>query len=68
MVNHMNALATAQNDNAAVSMFPSATPFIKEFMMVHCAGFRHMAYRDEAGKWRDAYSHLLLLGSVLILW
>jgi hypothetical protein len=28
--------------------------------LVQCPGFRCLAYRDEHGRWRDAYSHELL--------
>lgn len=35
----------------------SASPFIREFFIVECAGFRGMAYRNSDGKWRGAFDH-----------
>jgi len=33
------------------------SPFLVEFVMVQGVGFVCMAYRDEDGKWRNAYSN-----------
>jgi len=44
-----------------------ASPFVIEFFMVQCPGFRCMAYRDEAGSWRSAFSHQELPEDVYIL-
>lgn len=43
------------------------SPFVIEFLMVLCAGIRYMAYRDDSGKWRDAYSRRELQEPVKIL-
>ena len=43
------------------------TPFIIEFHMVQGIGFRCAAYRDQDGKWRDAFNHEELFGPVQIL-
>jgi hypothetical protein len=43
------------------------TPFIIEFFMVQGAGFRCTAYRDQDGKWRDAFNNEELFGEVQIL-
>jgi hypothetical protein len=43
------------------------SPFIIEFTMVHCAGYNWMAYRDESGRWRDAYDNFVLPEPVKVL-
>lgn len=43
------------------------SPFVIEFFMVEGLGFRCMAYRDNDGKWRDAFKHYELHGDIQIL-
>jgi hypothetical protein len=43
------------------------TPFIIEFYMVQGVGFRCAAYRDQDGKWRDAFNNEELFGEIQIL-
>jgi hypothetical protein len=45
----------------------SASPFIREFFMVQCAGFLGMAYRNSDGKWLDAFNHRQLPDDIRIL-
>jgi hypothetical protein len=33
------------------------SPFLVEFFMVQGAGFRCMAYQDDAGRWRRAFDN-----------
>lgn len=43
------------------------SPFVYEFFLVQGTDYRCMAYRDGHGKWRAAFSHSELPGSVRIL-
>jgi hypothetical protein len=43
------------------------SPFIREFYIIECAGFRGMAYRNCDGKWRAAFNHRELPDDVRIL-
>lgn len=55
--------------NADVQELPDAdqSPFVTEYVMVLCAGFRYMAYRDEAGRWRNAYDNYEIRGRIEVL-
>jgi hypothetical protein len=44
-----------------------ASPFIREFYIIECAGFRGMAYHNGQGKWRAAFDHRELPDDVQIL-
>jgi hypothetical protein len=44
-----------------------ASPFLVEFFMVQGIGFRCMAYRDAEGRWRTAFEHEELTGSIQVL-
>lgn len=43
-------------------------PALYENVRVRCATFRCMAYLDNSGKWRDAYSHRELPEVLEIEW
>jgi hypothetical protein len=45
----------------------NASPFLREYFMVHCAGFLGMAYRNSDGKWRGAIDHRELPDDVRVL-
>ena len=45
----------------------AASAFIREFFIVHCAGFLGMAYRHSNGKWLDAFNHRELPDDVWVL-
>jgi len=45
---------------------PAERPFLIEFFMVEGADFRCMAYRDQAGCWRNAFNHVELPGKIHI--
>jgi hypothetical protein len=45
----------------------AASPFVREFFMVQCAGFRGMAYRNGDGKWCRAFDHRELPDDVRVL-
>ena len=51
----------------AQAVFGANAPFVTEFMMVQCRGFKGMAYRDGEKQWREAYSDLRLPGRVRVL-
>lgn len=44
-----------------------ASPFILEFFMVQSAGYRCMAYLNKEGKWRGAFDHRELPGTIRVL-
>ncbi|HXB59877.1 MAG TPA: hypothetical protein VNU95_09940 [Candidatus Acidoferrales bacterium] len=44
-----------------------SSPFLREFFMVQCPGFRGMAYRNGDGKWRGAFDHRELPDNVSVL-
>jgi hypothetical protein len=46
---------------------PSDAPFVLEFFMVECKGYRGMAYRDHDSRWRNAQTHEVLSGEVFVL-
>lgn len=43
------------------------SPFLLEFFMVQGAGFKGMAYRNSDGKWRSAFDHIELPGTIRVL-
>ena len=43
------------------------SPFIFEFFLVQGLNFCCMAYRDDHGKWRMAFSHTELPGNVRVV-
>lgn len=43
------------------------SPFVYEFFLVQGPDYRCMAYRDGHGKWRAAFNHFELPGSVQVL-
>jgi len=43
------------------------SPFLLEFFMVQGTGFRCMAYRNDDGKWRSAFDHRELSGTIRVL-
>ena len=43
------------------------SPFVSEFFLVQGTDYRCMAYRDSHGKWRAAFSHSEVPGSVRVL-
>jgi len=43
------------------------SPFLVEFYLVQGTGFRCMAYRDQQGTWRNAFSNDELFGDIQIL-
>lgn len=43
------------------------SPFDVEFFMVQCLCFRGMAYCDDEGNWRNAYSNSQLMGHIYLL-
>jgi hypothetical protein len=45
----------------------SASPFVREFFIVQCAGFWGMAYCNGDGKWHSAFDHRELPDDVQIL-
>ena len=60
--------STQMSPNTFPPVAASLSPFIIEFVMVHCYGMKFMAYQDEAGQWRTAYEHRLLPEPVEVLW
>ncbi|HEX9047937.1 MAG TPA: hypothetical protein VF988_13015 [Verrucomicrobiae bacterium] len=52
---------------AAADKAPDPSPFLIEFFMVRGLGFYCMAYRDTAGKWRQAFNHRELIGPIHII-
>ncbi len=42
-------------------------PPIGENVVVQAEGFRCLAFRDKDGKWRDAFHHDELLGSIRVI-
>jgi hypothetical protein len=62
MVNDANRQSTALTEEAGWT-----SPFIHEFFLVQGSGFRCMAYRNDDGKWRGAFSDEVLQGSVRVL-
>jgi hypothetical protein len=63
-MNNFEKLMTANSINL---MDTGSSPFLIEYLMVLCSGLRHMAFRDDAGKWRDAYDRSELRGPVKVL-
>jgi hypothetical protein len=53
--------------NSTILKDAGNSPFIIEYLMVLCSGLRHMAFRDNAGTWRDAYDRSELRGPVKVL-
>jgi len=43
------------------------SPFEIEFFMLQGVGFRCMGYRDQKGRWRSAFNHVELFGTIKIL-
>jgi hypothetical protein len=43
------------------------SPFIIEFFMVQGAGFRCMAYKEDDGKWHEAFNNEILPGAIRVL-
>jgi hypothetical protein len=52
----MSKLAKNMDANAPALVDTGKSPFVIEYLMVMSSGLRHMAYMDDAGKWRDAYN------------
>jgi hypothetical protein len=44
-----------------------SSPFLTEFFLVQTEYFRCMAYRDQAGVWREAFNHEELTGEICIV-
>jgi hypothetical protein len=55
---------TTQIDLAPAFQKTAEGPFVVEFFMVEGASFRCMAYRDQNGKWRNAFNHGELTGEI----
>lgn len=45
----------------------TTSPFLIEFFLVKVGQYQCMAYCDENGRWRHAFSHAFLPGEVQIL-
>jgi len=45
----------------------TADPFILEFFVVRGPGFCCTAYRDQAGKWHEAFSNEELFGDIQVV-
>jgi hypothetical protein len=58
---HKNSGPTPAKEHEA------ASPFIREFYIIECAGLRGMAYHNGHGKWRAAFDHRELPDDVHIL-
>jgi hypothetical protein len=55
-------------ETAASTANPAeASPFILEFFVVEGPGYRCTAYRDAAGKWREAFCNEELFGDIQIV-
>jgi hypothetical protein len=65
MKNHPMTLQDETPSTAKKSA--ETSPFIVEFFMVQCLCFRGMAYCDEEGRWRNAYSNSQLLGNIYLM-
>ena len=63
----MSKLAKNMDANAPALVDTGKSPFVIEYLMVMSSGLRHMAYMDDAGKWRDAYNRRELPGPVKVL-
>ncbi len=65
----MSASTTILHQDAAVPAVTPATadPFILEFFVVRGPGFCCTAYRDDAGKWHEAFSNEELFGEIQVV-
>lgn len=54
-------------NNSKAAVADAGSPFLIEFFMVQGAGFQCMAYRNADGKWRSAFDHRELPGTVRVL-
>jgi len=43
------------------------SPFLAEFFVVEGPGYRCLAYHDGEGRWRKAFSHIVLPGKIRII-
>lgn len=63
----MSQSMTTQFQPASAPQQPPEWPFVTEFFMVESPCYRGMAYRDQEGKWRNAFNHVELSGEIQIL-
>jgi hypothetical protein len=62
-----NQTLTAHGERTGAAEDKNESPFIFEFFLVEGTHFKCMAYQDGTGKWRGAFNHLELPGSIRIL-